>query len=65
MFLGRWLLLTAAMFAGTALLYAIRLMLARRHLGQIDNRVGQATDRPVDTRSPRQRCMQLDDETSG
>jgi hypothetical protein len=29
-FLGRWLLLTAAMFATSAVVYAIRLMLARR-----------------------------------
>jgi hypothetical protein len=32
-FLGRWLLLTAAMFATSAVVYAIRLTLARRGRG--------------------------------
>jgi hypothetical protein len=37
-FLGRWLLLTAAMFIASALLYTIRLVLARRRTIDIDDR---------------------------
>ena len=37
-FLGRWLLLTAAMFIASALLYTIRLVLARRRAIDIDDR---------------------------
>jgi hypothetical protein len=48
-FLGRWLLLTAGMFIGSALLYAIRLALARRRLSEVDNRAVQAVDRPANT----------------
>jgi hypothetical protein len=47
-FLGRWLLLTAAMFTGSALLYAIRLVLARRRPGGVDTRL--PIDRPTPTR---------------
>jgi hypothetical protein len=42
-FLGRWLILTAAMFTGSAFLYAIRLVLAHRRLSGVDNRAVQAT----------------------
>lgn len=42
-FLGRWLLLTAAMFAVSALTYAVRLALARR-------RSAGTPGRPADTR---------------
>jgi hypothetical protein len=64
-FLGRWLLLTAAMFTGSAFLYAIRLVLAHRRLSGVDNRAVQATDRPANTHSPPHRCVKLHDETSG
>jgi hypothetical protein len=37
-FLGRWLLLTAVMFIASALLYAFRLVLARRHTSDVDDR---------------------------
>jgi hypothetical protein len=37
-FLGRWLLLTAAMFIASALLYTIRLVLAHRRTIAIDDR---------------------------
>jgi hypothetical protein len=35
-FLGRWLLLTAAMFTGSAVLYSIRLVLAHRSRNEVD-----------------------------
>ena len=37
-FLGRWLLLTAVMFIASALLYAFRLVLTRRHTSNVDDR---------------------------
>jgi hypothetical protein len=37
------------MFIGSALLYAIRLALARRSLSEVDNRAVQAVDRPANT----------------
>jgi hypothetical protein len=40
-FLSRWLLLTAAMFAASALLYATRLVLARRRTIGIERRAAQ------------------------
>jgi hypothetical protein len=64
-FLGRWLLLTAAMFTGSALVYAIRLALARRPISGVDSRATQPTRRPVNIHSPRHRNMQLHNETSG
>ena len=48
-FLGRWLLLTAAMWTGSALLFAIRLVLAHHRLNEVDNRAVQANDRPATT----------------
>jgi hypothetical protein len=47
-FLGRWLLLTAAMFTASALLYAIRLMLAHRRTS--DGDVRATHDRQAPTR---------------
>jgi len=64
-FLGRWLLLTAAMFTGSAFLYAIRLVLAHRRPSGVDNQALQAADRPANTHSPPHRCVKLHDETSG
>ena len=37
-FLGRWVLLTAAMFIASALLYTVRLVLAHRRTVAIDDR---------------------------
>ncbi len=63
-FLGRWLLLTATMFAGSALLYAIRLALARRPISRVDSRATLPTRRPVRIRSPRHRNLQLHNDIS-
>ena len=62
-FLGRWLLLTAAMFTGSAFLYATRLVLAHRRLSGVDNRAMQNTDPPANTHPPPHRGMKLADET--
>ena len=64
-FLGRWLLLTAAMFGGGAVLYAARLVLARCRLSGVDDGAAQAINRPADTHSPPHRRMKLHDKTSG
>lgn len=46
-FLGRWFLLTAAMFSASALCYAIRLVLGHRRFSGVDNRARQNNDRPA------------------
>ena len=48
-FLGRWLLLTAAMFSGSAFWYAIRLVLGHRRFSGVDNRARHNNDRPAKT----------------
>jgi hypothetical protein len=55
-FLGRWLLLTAAMFGASALGYAIRLLLTYRRVSDGNEPAAQTTDRPVHTDSPRHLC---------
>jgi hypothetical protein len=50
-FLGRWLLLTAAMFTGSAVLYAVRLGLVHRRMGGVQDRARKRTvERPAPTR---------------
>jgi hypothetical protein len=53
------------MFTGSALLYTIRLALARRPISGVESRAMQTTGRPVNIRSPRYRNMKLNNETSG
>lgn len=48
-FLGRWILLTAAMFSGSAFLYAIRLLLGHRRPVGVDQRAPENADHPADT----------------
>jgi hypothetical protein len=49
-FLGRWLLLTAAMFIVSAVLYAMRLMLARRHIVDLDDRAAHGAPNAASVR---------------
>ena len=48
-FLGRWLLLTAAMFAVSAVSYAVRLALARRRAATASRSKGENASSPLES----------------
>jgi hypothetical protein len=51
-FLGRWLLLTAVIFGASALVYAIRLVLAHRRVSDVGDQAAQADDETSATPRP-------------